>query len=179
MTKNIKHKSRLLSLILRHRPELAGLILGPGGWVKTDALLKGLKSIDRPMDQATLEHIVNTNDKKRFTMSEDGTRIRAAQGHTVNIDLGLSPIKPPEMLYHGTATRFLQAIWREGLKPMKRDHVHLSADVDTASKVGMRHGKIAILKVDAGGLHAAGQVFYQADNGVWLTGPIAPKWLSG
>ena len=179
MTKNVKHKSRLLSLILRHRPELAGLILGPGGWVKTDALLEGLNSINRPMDRATLEHIVNTNDKKRFTLSEDGTRIRAAQGHTVNIDLGLSPIKPPDVLYHGTATRFLQAIWREGLKPMKRDHVHLSADVDTASKVGMRHGKIAILKVDAGGLYSAGQEFYQADNGVWLTGPIAPIWLSG
>jgi len=129
------------------------------------------------MTRDQLLEVVETNDKKRFTLSEDGKRIRAAQGHTVNVDLELAPVTPPDVLYHGTATRSLEPIQKQGLQPMWRDHVHLSADLETATKVGMRHGKPVILKVDTAGMHANGQAFYQADNGVWLTGPIAPKWF--
>jgi len=178
MTKNtIRQRSKLLSLILRHKPERAGLRLGDGGWVEVDDLLAGLLAMKKPMTRAQLIEVVQTNDKKRFTLSDDGKRIRAAQGHTVNVKLGLAPVTPPNVLFHGTATRFLDAIQREGLRPMKRDHVHLSADTETASKVGRRHGKIVILTIDTRGLHAEGQDFYQADNGVWLTGPIGPKWF--
>jgi len=178
MTKDrIKQRSKLLSLVLRHKPELAGLRLGEGGWVEIDDLLAGLFAMNKRMTRDQLLEVVETNDKKRFTISKDGKRIRAAQGHTVNVDLKLQPVTPPDVLYHGTATRFLQPIQKDGLKPMKRDHVHLSAELETAQKVGMRHGKIVILKVDTAGMHANGQEFYKADNGVWLTGPIAPKWF--
>ncbi len=173
----IKRKSKLLSLILRHQPSKAGLTLGDGGWVNIADLLAGLDKIKKPMTRETLQIVVDTNDKKRFTISTDGKRIRAAQGHSVDVNLELKPVKPPAILYHGTATRFLDPILKDGLKPMRRDHVHLSADLDTAKKVGMRHGKIVILKVDTAGMHANGQEFYQADNGVWLTGPITPNWF--
>ena len=178
MTKDrIKQRSKLLSLVLRHKPEKAGLRLGEGGWVQIDDLLAGLTAINRAMSRKQLEQVVTTNDKQRFTISDDGKRIRAAQGHSVDVDLGLKPVTPPARLYHGTATRFMKAIRKEGLRPMNRDHVHLSVDEETATKVGMRHGKIVILKVDTAGMHESGQEFYQADNGVWLTGPIAPKWF--
>ena len=173
----IKKRSKLLSLILRHRPELAGLKLGPGGWVEIDDVLAGVFAMNKRMTRDQLIEVVETNDKRRFTLSEDGKKIRAAQGHTVDVDLGLTPIEPPRVLYHGTATRFQNAIEREGLKPMKRDHVHLSADLDTAVKVGRRHGKVVILEVRSGAMHRDGQEFFQADNGVWLTGPVAPKWF--
>ena len=175
--KTIKKRSKLLSLILRHRPELAGLRLGDGGWVEIDDLLAGLFAMKRRMTREQLIEAVGSNDKKRFSISEDGKYIRAAQGHTVKIDLGLAPLEPPHILFHGTAHRSLDAIAKQGLLPMWRDHVHLSLDIETATKVGMRHGKPVILKVDARGLQASGQNFYQADNGVWLTGPIAPEWF--
>ncbi len=178
MTKDrIKQRSKLLSLILRHKPERAGLRLGEGGWVEIDDLLAGLFAINKRMTRDQLLEVVETNDKKRFTISEDGKFIRAAQGHSVDVDLGLNPITPPSELYHGTATRFMKAISKEGLRTMNRDHVHLSADIETATKVAIRHGVPVILKVDTAAMHAAGQEFYQADNGVWLTGPIAPKWF--
>ncbi len=177
MKNEIKHRSKLLSLILRHKPELAGITLGEGGWVSVAKLLSGIANMGKAMTKDQLIEVVETNDKKRFTLSEDRLSIRAAQGHTVNVALGLLPVTPPKQLYHGTATRFLDAIQSEGLKSMKRDHVHLSADIETASRVGKRHGKLVILQIDAGKLHASGQEFYQADNGVWLTGPIAPKWF--
>lgn len=164
-------------MILRHGPETVGLTLGEGGWVKIDDLLAGLESIDKPMSRERLVKIVETNDKKRFTISEDGKRIRAAQGHSVKVDLGLKPAAPPDVLYHGTATRFMKAISKEGLRSMNRDHVHLSSDLETATKVAMRHGVPVILKIRTSALVDAGQEFYQADNGVWLTGPIHPKWF--
>jgi len=173
----LKRKSKLLALILRHQPSKAGLTLGEGGWVDIADLLAGLDKIKKPMPRQTLQLIVDSNDKKRFTISKDGKRIRAAQGHSVDVDLELKPVTPPAVLYHGTAKCFLDPILRDGLKTMRRDHVHLSADLDTASKVGRRHGVLVILKIDAQGLHAAGQKFYQADNGVWLTKPIAKKWF--
>jgi putative RNA 2'-phosphotransferase len=175
--KDLKRKSKLLSLILRHNPAKASLTLDESGWVSIEELLGGLNGIKQPMSRELLEEIVQNNDKKRFTISEDGLRIRAAQGHSVKVNLDLESVVPPNELYHGTATRFLDEILSKGLKPMSRRHVHLSADVLTATKVGQRHGKVVILKIDALGLHASGQKFYQADNGVWLSGPIAPEWF--
>ena len=175
--KKLKQKSKLLSLILRHDPTKAGITLDAAGWVTITELLDGLERIKQSMSRELLEEIVRENDKKRFTISKDGLRIRAAQGHSVKIELNLKPATPPTELYHGTAIRFLDAILAEGLKPMSRQHVHLSADIETATKVGQRHGKIVILNIDARDLHASGQAFYQADNGVWLTGPIQPNWM--
>lgn len=144
------------------------------GWANTDELLKKLPF---DIDFEMLLHVVETNEKKRFVLSEDGNRIRANQGHSIDIDLGLSAKEPPATLYHGTATRFLDAIMKDGLKPMSRQHVHLSMTIETAMQVGQRHGKATVLEVPAKQLAAAGQDFYQSENGVWLTGPISPDWI--
>jgi putative RNA 2'-phosphotransferase len=173
-----KKLSKRLSLILRHQPEKAGLVLGDGGWVSVDALLAGLDSIGWGMAVEDLHRIVETNDKKRFSLSEDQMMIRAAQGHSVEIVSDLARVMPPDTLYHGTAKRFLDAILSEGLKRMSRQHVHLSADMETARKVGQRHGKPVILLVAAERMHADGVEFYQADNGVWLTGQVSPEYLT-
>lgn len=176
-TNKLKRKSKLLSLILRHDPAKAGLTLDQGGWVIIDDLLAGLAHINRPISRETLDAIVAENDKKRFSISNDGTRIRAAQGHSVSIDMAFDPVTPPDVLYHGTASRFLNTIQAEGLKPMSRQYVHLSANIETARKVGQRHGKPVILGVNARAMHEAGHAFYKADNGVWLTDLIPPNWL--
>ena len=169
--------SKLLSLILRHAPEKAGLELGEGSWVQVDALLEGLTSIKRPLSRERLEQVVAENDKKRFTLSDDGQKIRAAQGHSVEIVQDYVATKPLDVLYHGTATRFADTIRREGLKPMTRLHVHLSADIETANKVGQRHGKPIIFRVLSKSMFEAGFEFYQADNGVWLTNKVPAKYL--
>ena len=174
---DMKRQSKLLSLILRHDPAKAGLELRPGGWVKTEDLLAGLARLKRPMSDTQLRELVETNDKKRFSLSEDGSLIRAAQGHSTKVDMKMSPVTPPTMLFHGTATRFLEAILAGGLKPMSRQHVHLSADIETATKVGMRHGKPTIMRVRSEEMHQMGRLFYQADNGVWLTDKVAPEFL--
>lgn len=174
----MKEISKFLSYILRHDPGSIGLALDPQGWVDVDALLDKAKAAGRPIDRATLEAVVADNDKKRFTLSEDGRRIRAAQGHSVAVDLGLDPVVPPARLFHGTATRNLDAIMIEGLKPGSRQKVHLSADEATARTVGQRHGKPVILTVDTAGMHAEGYLFWQAENGVWLTDTVPPRFLS-
>ena len=150
MNASTKSESKLLSLVLRHAPEKAGLTLGDGGWVAIDDLLTGLAGMGKSMTRERLEHIVETNDKKRFTLSENGKMIRAAQGHSIKVTVDYAPETPPKTLFHGTAMRFLDAIMTEGLKPMSRQHVHLSADIETARKVGMRHGKPVILSVASG-----------------------------
>ena len=163
---------RLLSRALRHEPELLGLTLAPGGWVRVDALLLGLAAVGRRTRPEELRAIVAADAKGRFTLSPDGSRIRAAQGHSVPVDLQLEPVAPPERLLHGTASRHLEGIFREGLLPGRRQHVHLSETEEVARQVGSRHGMPVILEVDAGPLHAAGHSFWRADNGVWLTGPV-------
>ncbi len=125
-----------------------------------------------------IRSVVASSDKQRFALSPDGTRIRANHEHSVAVDLGLAPVVPPDQLYHGTATRFLDLILRQGLTPQARQHVHLSADMDTATTVGARHGRPVILKIPARSLHDRGTAFFQSDNGVWLTGAIAPDDLS-
>lgn len=173
----IVEASKLLSYLLRHRPDSVGLVLDAQGWTEVEALLAALQAHGKAIDRALLARVVAANDKQRFAISADGLRIRASQGHSVAIDLGLSPALPPELLYHGTASRFLKAIMASGLRPGARRHVHLSADVETARRVGARHGFPAVLKVDAARMHADGLVFYLSDNGVWLTQAVAPRYL--
>ncbi|MEO0989540.1 MAG: RNA 2'-phosphotransferase [Pseudomonadota bacterium] len=171
-------QSKRLSLILRHAPEEAGLTLGAGGWVAVSDLLEGLARMGAPMTRTELDALVAQSDKKRFTLSEDGTRIRAAQGHSVRIDTGLSPQAPPETLYHGTSEDRVDVILNEGLSPMSRLHVHLSTDPETARIVGKRHGAPVVLKIHAEDMAAAGHPFFLADNGVWLTDAVPRQFLT-
>jgi putative RNA 2'-phosphotransferase len=170
--------SKFLSFVLRHKPDAIGLALGPEGWVNIDELIEKSNAAGTRFSRDDLLHVVDTNDKKRFSVSADGLRIRAAQGHSVLVELGLSPTEPPPVLYHGTATRFVESILSEGLKPQERQQVHLSVDVATAERVGQRHGKPFIFKVDAVGMHRLGFRFYLADNGVWLTDEVPPEFLA-
>ena len=172
-----KHKelSKHLSYVLRHRPDAIGIELDENGWTSVDALIAKSPKAFTP---EIIVFIVENNDKKRFILSADGKRIRANQGHSVKVDLDLKPLQPPSVLFHGTAERFLQPILREGLTKMKRHHVHLSTDIETASKVGQRHGKLIILTIDARAMHEAGHVFYMSDNGVWLTATVPTDFIS-
>ncbi|MGW6916766.1 RNA 2'-phosphotransferase [Kitasatospora sp. NPDC054939] len=169
--------SKLLSRVLRHDPGSIGIELDAAGWVRVDALLAALSARGTRLDRAGLDHVVATNNKRRFAYSEDGLSIRASQGHTVAVDLGLAAAEPPSVLFHGTTGRNLDAIYREGLRPMARQDVHLSADTDTAVRVGSRHGRPVVLAVDAAAMAAAGHVFRVSANGVWLTDAVPPQYL--
>jgi putative RNA 2'-phosphotransferase len=169
--------SKLLSLVLRHKPETIGLMLDANGWADVDELMERARQHGRPLTRPLLERLVAENDKQRFALSEDGTKIRANQGHSITVDLNLQPETPPETLYHGTASRFIDSIREQGLQCRSRQHVHLSIDEETATNVGKRHGKPVILQVRAGEMHRAGFAFYLSENGVWLTGDIAPDYL--
>jgi len=177
MADSLIRTSKFLSLVLRHEPEKIGLQLDPQGWVSIDELLSKAAPHLR-MTASLLHEVVRTSDKQRFAISEDGTRIRANQGHSIPIELGLLPQTPPEQLYHGTATRFLESIQRQGLLRGDRHHVHLSADRETAIKVGTRHGKPVVLVVQAGDMHHAGHVFFKSDNGVWLVEHVPSAFLA-
>jgi putative RNA 2'-phosphotransferase len=169
--------SKFLSLVLRHKPEEIGISLDEAGWVEVEVLLAAMGRHGMVVSRAELDEVVATNDKKRFAFSEDGVRIRASQGHSVSVELGLQPVEPPEVLLHGTATRFLEAIRREGLRAMSRQHVHLHDDRATAEQVGSRHGKLVVLEVRAGEMHRAGKVFYRSANGVWLTEAVPVEFI--
>ena len=169
--------SKLLSKILRHQPGLVGLELEPGGWVVVDDLLAALARHGHPIDRTWLEHVVATNDKRRFAFDASGTRIRASQGHSTGTDLGLAPTEPPAELYHGTPERTAPIIACEGIDKMRRDHVHLSPDVPTAIRVGARRGKPVVFAVDAAAMHRDGHVFFLSENGVWLTDHVPPGYL--
>jgi putative RNA 2'-phosphotransferase len=169
--------SKFLSLVLRHQPQTIGLTLDEAGWVEVDELLRALGRHGHPTDRAQLEQVVAQSDKQRFALSPDGRRIRANQGHSVPVELGYTPQTPPERLYHGTAARNLPAIQAEGLVRGSRHHVHLSPDVDTAYRVGQRHGAPVVLPILAGDMHRQGYPFYQSDNGVWLTEHVPPQFL--
>lgn len=171
--------SKLLSHVLRHAPERLGITLDANGWTSVDILILKAREQGFAIDRPILEAVVATNDKKRFTLSEDGQLIRAAQGHSVSVDLGLQPGEPPETLFHGTATKNLEPIMAEGLKPGARQHVHLSLDEETAIKVGSRHGTPIVLKVDACRMQRDGFMFFRSENGVWLTNHVPPTYLFG
>ena len=170
--------SKFLSLVLRHSPQTIGLKLDSAGWAQTQDLLACLARSGRRMSLQDLQAVVADNSKQRFAFNEDGSRIRANQGHSVPVKLELTPRKPPAELYHGTATRFLDAIFRQGLTRQNRHHVHLSASTEVASSVGRRHGKLAMLRVDAARMAADGHVFYCSDNGVWLTDAVPVTYLA-
>ncbi len=170
--------SKTLSRWLRHRPNEAGLLLDAQGWAPLDSILAALAAARLPSDIDTLLRVVEENDKQRFELAPDLSRIRARQGHSVAIKLDLTPMAPPSMLFHGTVERFLPAILQEGLRKMQRHHVHLSPDTQTARRVGARRGSAVILQVAAATMHADGAVFFASSNGVWLTDWVAPRYLS-
>lgn len=177
MSKQDVSKSKLLSLVLRHRPDTIGVELDANGWIEVDVLLAALAAHGKRMDRAELDRIVGENDKQRFAFSEDGVRIRANQGHSVEVDLALQPQVPPETLFHGTVEKFLPAIFREGLQKWQRHHVHLSRDLATATKVGERRGKPIILAIAASEMSRAGHTFFLSGNGVWLVDEVPPAFI--
>jgi putative RNA 2'-phosphotransferase len=167
--------SRLLAYVLRHRPDAAGVALDAAGWVDVHDLVDGLRRTGRRVTAAGVRRAVDADAKGRYELA--GGRVRAAQGHSVEVDLGLAPRRPPDVLYHGTVERSVAPILALGLHPGSRRHVHLSADVRTAQDVGRRRGAPVVLVVDAAGAAAAGQEFRRASNGVWLTGPLPARYL--
>ncbi|OJW72695.1 MAG: RNA 2'-phosphotransferase [Spirosoma sp. 48-14] len=169
--------SKFLSLVLRHKPDTLGITLNEQGWTDVDILLATLNQRGYRITREQLAYLVETNNKKRFAFSQDERQIRANQGHSVEVDLGYIEKQPPQFLYHGTATRFLELIRAEGLKKMNRHHVHLSADEQTAFTVGSRHGKPIILTIKAGEMAATGYIFYQSENGVWLTDAVPATYI--
>jgi putative RNA 2'-phosphotransferase len=176
--KELEKTSRFLSLVLRHEPERIGLVLDSNGWANVDQLLHRLEAHGHAITLDQLREVVDTSDKKRFALSGDERRIRANQGHSIReVDLKLQPQVPPVRLFHGTADRFLESIRMSGLKPLSRNHVHLSADVDVAVNVGRRHGKPLVLMVSAAAMAAQGHLFYLSDNGVWLTEFVGPEFI--
>lgn len=169
--------SKFLSRHLRHAPDDIGLSLEPGGWVEVGDLLAGCRRAGVLLTREELEEIVEKNDKQRFAFDESRTRIRASQGHSVEIDLQLLPSAPPDILYHGTAVNTVEVIRQSGLQRMNRHHVHLSTAVPTALKVGGRHGQPVVFVVDAAAMRRDGKTFYCSANGVWLTDDVPPQYL--
>ena len=168
--------SKFLALILRHKPEVIGIQLDPEGWADLDDLV--LKSKGQ-LTRESITEAVASNNKKRFVVSEDRKRIRACQGHSVDVDLKFQPVEPPKYLYHGSNMNVAGAIQREGIKKMSRQYVHLSEDADTARKVGARKGSPVIFKVYAGNMHYSGFEFYKSENGVWLTDFVPLTFMRG
>jgi putative RNA 2'-phosphotransferase len=177
MDKDQVRTSRFLSLVLRHKPEVAGLTLDESGWCSVNDLLRGCTASEHKVSREELDYIVAENDKKRFQFSDDGAQIRASQGHSIKVDLKYTPQMPPMTLYHGTATRFLDSIKKLGLIKGTRQHVHLSTDQDTALKVGERHGTPVVIPIKAREMQLAGMLFYLTPNGVWLVDAVPPRYL--
>jgi len=174
--KQITKASKFLSFVLRHEPQAIGLTLDSDGWADIDELIACATKHDHFMNRDLLQVVVTTNEKKRFTV--EGNKIRAAQGHSAKtVAMKHEPMIPPKVLYHGTATRFMESISKTGLTKQQRHHVHLCEDKATGIAVGKRYGKVVLLKVDADAMFQTGHVFYQADNGVWLTDSVPPQYL--
>lgn len=176
-TEKYRRISKRLSYVLRHNPTAVGITLDDEGWAVVDELLLALKKHGASVDLPILKEVVANNDKKRFSFSDDELRIRANQGHSIAVDLGLTPQEPPHELFHGTATRFLESIQEQGLMKQNRQHVHLSFDTKTAQKVGSRHGKVVVLIVQAKAMHDDGFPFFLSQNGVWLTDHVPVKYI--
>jgi putative RNA 2'-phosphotransferase len=170
--------SKLLSLVLRHDPSVVGVSLDPGGWIDVDDLVAAMQARGLPTTRADIERVVATNDKQRFTLDEALNRIRANQGHSLDVDLDLPPRRPPEVLFHGTVAGNVARILREGLHRRSRHAVHLSTDETTATQVGARRGRPAVLRVDAGRMHADGHEFHVSANGVWLVEAVPPEYIT-
>lgn len=177
MKKRLVTVSKFLSKYLRHEPEALGLVLEPGGWVPVDDLLAGAARIGFSITAEELNQVVAENDKQRFAFNETGSKVRANQGHSAEVDLQLNEVEPPERLFHGTVAKFVAAILVEGLQKMNRHDVHLSKDVQTAIKVGERRGKAVILVIESGRMAADGYEFRLSANGVWLTDHVPPRYI--
>ena len=177
MPRSLIKLSRFLSLVLRHKPGVIGLSLDRGGWADVAELLSAAQRAGVPLTPDVLRQIVAEDDKQRYLFSEDGRRIRASQGHSIPVDLGLESVMPPEVLFHGTAQRFLDSIRQQGLVPRGRQHVHLSSDEATALKVGQRHGEPVVLIVQAKRMQADNLRFYRSANGVWLTEKVPIEYI--
>ena len=174
----LKQVSKYLALILRHKPEAGGLTLDAEGWAPVDGVLAAVRSRFGAFGRDDLEELVRTNDKRRYAFDGSGARIRASQGHSLEVDLGLEQVEPPPLLYHGTTAGFLDSILAQGLIKGKRHHVHLSEDPETAIRVGARRaGETVVLRVDSGAMAAAGHAFYRSANHVWLTDSVPPAFL--
>ena len=174
--KSEKEISKYISLILRHKPEVIGIQLDEHGWADVSELLAGIGRTE-PIDMALLEKIVAEDEKQRYSFNDDKTLIRANQGHSIPVDVELEEVVPPERLYHGTGEKYVSSIDAMGLIPKSRLYVHLSGDVETAVKVGKRHGKPVVYIVDSRKMAADGFVFYRSVNGVWLTKEVPVKYL--
>jgi len=175
--KQLTHISKFLSLVLRHQPETIGIQLDQNGWTDVKELIEKANDNGINLDRDTLNHIVATNAKKRFAFNETHNKIRASQGHSIEIELGYESQKPPEILYHGTSEKSVQSIIDKGLEKQSRQHVHLSSDIETAIKVGQRHGKPFVFKVLAEQMYTDNFQFFISDNGVWLTENVPAKYL--
>jgi putative RNA 2'-phosphotransferase len=178
MEKQVKHISKFMSLVLRHKPEEIGLMLDENGWADVQELIEKLNTKGANINIAIINEVVETNDKKRFAFNEDKTKIRASQGHSIEVELDLKETIPPDILYHGTATRYLESILKTGLQKQSRQHVHLSTTVETAKAVGTRHGKPVILIIDAKTMLETGHKFFLSANNVWLTDAVPSQFIS-
>jgi len=178
MNSELIKKSKVISYVLRHRPESIGITLDNNGWTDVKCLLEALAESGVSITSSELDRIVAENDKQRFAFNQDKTEIRANQGHSVKVDLKLTAHLPPVTLYHGTSITSLPQIKREGLKPMNRNYVHLSKDPQTALQVGSRHGKAVVLEINAERMNSAGYKFYLSENKVWLIDNVPAKFIT-
>lgn len=168
--------SKFLSYVLRHRPDAINIRIDVEGWVDISELIAAAANNEKQLDSDLIKTVVETSDKKRFAISEDGLRIRAVQGHSIEcVSINYQEKMPPEFLYHGTATRFLDSIMQKGLIPGSRQYVHLSQDEVTAHAVGQRYGKPLVLKIEAWRMYEQGFKFFQADNSIWLSRSIPAR----
>ena len=170
--------SKMLSKHLRHKPDALGIRLEPGGWADVDILIQAFANKGFELTRETLETVVTNNDKQRFSFNEDSSKIRANQGHSVEVDLELEPQTPPVILFHGTASDRVTSILENGIQKMNRHHVHLSSEIQTAVAVGSRYGKPVVLEIAAQDMSNDGHVFYCSSNGVWLLDEVPVKYLS-
>jgi putative RNA 2'-phosphotransferase len=169
--------SKFLSLVLRHKPQALGLTMEQEGWVGVDELIDKAVIAGKPLTLEVLKKIVREDEKQRYAFNEDETKIRASQGHSIDVDLKLEPADPPEFLYHGTAQRNIESIKHKGLLRQQRHHVHLSQDRQTAKQVGARYGKPVVLAVLAGQMAENGYLFFKSPNNVWLTAEVPAKYI--
>lgn len=174
---NLVKLGRYISLILRHHPEVIGIELDEHGWADVEQLIEGVAKNNQGFSMETLEEIVATNNKNRYSFNVDKTKIRANQGHSISVDVELEEKEPPEFLWHGTGEKYVASIDEHGLISKNRLYVHLSNDIETAQNVGKRHGKVVIYKVRTGQMYQDGYRFYLSVNGVWLTKHVPVQYL--
>lgn len=174
---NLTGISKFISLILRHKPEVIGITLDEHGWADVNELIAGIRKEHKDFDMSTLEEIVRTDNKQRYSFNMAGTKIRANQGHSIDVDVELEEKEPPEILYHGTGKKYIESIEKQGLIPKSRLYVHLSSDKATANNVGARHGIPVIYEIEAKRMFNDGYKFYLSKNNVWLTKEVPLEYI--